>query len=219
MYFKKFPAILRNIYPDYLWRVNTEEKVMYLTFDDGPTPVITQEVLSLLKKFDAKATFFLLGKNIQTHPHIAHAIIDAGHSIGNHGYGHLNGWKTNNFTYFKDFLLAQQVLQEYTGYQTELYRPAYGRITHKQALKIMKTHQIVMMDVLGGDFDLKANSEEVFGNVIKHVQPGSIVCLHDSEKAWPRLSKALLLILEHFEQEGYQFKALHPTPLLSRATR
>lgn len=219
MYFKKFPGILRNIYPDYLWRVNTQEKEVFLTFDDGPTPEISTAVLKMLEEVEAKATFFLLGKNIETHPLLAHEMIDAGHSIGNHGYGHLNGWKTSNYNYFKDFIQAQRAIQEYTGYRTELYRPAYGRITPKQARNIMKSHQIVMMDVMGGDFDLKLGEQEVFDNVVNNVRPGSIICLHDSEKAWPRLSKSLPRILAHLREDGYCFKALNPVPLRSQATR
>lgn len=219
MYFKKFPAILKHIYPDYLWRVDTTEKHVYLTFDDGPTPEITEAVLDMLEAFDAKATFFQLGKNIQTYPLIAHQTIDAGHSIGNHGHNHLNGWKTHNYLYFSDFLRAQKALAEYTGYKTELFRPAYAKITASQARKIRKSHQIVMMDVMAGDFDQKLSVADVVYHVTAHVTPGSIVCLHDSEQAWPRLSKALPLILEYLTQEGYAFKALNPTPLREQAIR
>lgn len=216
MYFKKFPSIFRNIYPDYLWRVNTKEKEVFLTFDDGPTPEVSMAVLQILEEAGAKATFFLLGKNVQAYPLLAHQIIDAGHSIGNHGYAHLNGWKSSNYNYFKDFIKGQKALQEYTGYRTELFRPAYARITHKQAKKIMKSHQIVMMDVMAGDFDTKLGEQEVFDNVINHVKPGSVICLHDSEKAWPRLSQSLPRILQHLKEEGYRFKALNPVPLRSQ---
>lgn len=219
MYFKKFPGILKTLYPDYLWRVETSEKEVYLTFDDGPTPEVTEAVLEMLNQVGAKATFFLLGKNIQAYPVIAHKVIDAGHSIGNHGHKHLNGWKVNNYLYFKDFLNAQRTLTEYTGYRTELFRPAYAKITSRQARKIKKTHQVVMMDVMAGDFDNKLSVDEVCDNVTQHVMPGSIICLHDSEKAWPRLSKALPRILEYLKAEGYAFKALNPTPLRSRVIR
>jgi len=217
MYFKKFPVLLQQVYSNYLWKVDTSAKIVYLTFDDGPTSMITDECLEMLTDARAKATFFVLGKNVQTYPHITHRTIDAGHSIGNHGYAHLNGWKSQHYTYLKDFSKAQQMILEYTGYRTELFRPAYGRVTHKQARNIMRSHQIVMMDVMGGDFDTKISATEVIENVLKNVEPGSIICLHDSLKAWPRLKEALPIILNSLAEDGYRFEALNPTPLREQA--
>ena len=186
--------------------------MLYLTFDDGPSPRVTEWVLDQLKAYEAQATFFVLGKNVKAHADIVHNIIDAGHAIGNHGYAHPNGWKTPFHAYLKDFLKGQQAIREYTGYHTELFRPPYGRITHKQALHIKRTHQIVMMDVMAGDFDPKLTPGQATQNVLSHAKGGSIVCLHDSEKAWPRLREALPRILEHYTAEDFQFAPLNPIP-------
>ncbi len=219
MFLAKIPQILQTLYPNYLWHHNRTEKVLYLTFDDGPCPEITDWVLDQLASYDAQATFFVLGKNVKAHPKLAHTIIDAGHSLGNHSYAHPNGWKTPLAVYLKDFLKGQQAIREYTGYKTALFRPPYGRITRKQARQIMKSHQVVMMDVMAGDFDRSLAPEKVIQNVMLNAQAGSIVCLHDSEKAFPHLSIALPQILAHFAQEGFAFKALNPIPQQSLTAR
>lgn len=219
MYFTKFPSILQNLYPRYLWREKPKSKKVYLTFDDGPTPGVSEWVLEQLARYQALATFFVLGKQVVENPSLTHQVIDAGHSLGNHGFTHLNGWRVSLHQYLRDFLKAQQAIMEYSGYKTELFRPPYGRIGPRQAKRIMRSHQIVMMDVMAGDFDPKLSPEAVVRNVTEQVVPGSIVCLHDSEKAWPRLRFALPEILDSLQAQGYAFAALNPTPLKSRATR
>lgn len=186
----------------------SEKKELYLTFDDGPTPGVTDWVLDMLETFDAKATFFILGKNVEKYPQLAHRAIDSGHVIGNHGYQHLDGWKTPIRTYLRDFLKAQKSIFEYTGKHTRLFRPAYAHITQSKARYVMRSHQIVMMDVISGDFDTSLNGETVAKNVIAEAEPGSIIVFHDSQKANPRLEIALPRILMHFEALGYEFKAL-----------
>jgi peptidoglycan/xylan/chitin deacetylase (PgdA/CDA1 family) len=207
-YFNKIPKIIRDYYSDYLWRKPKSEKALYLTFDDGPTPEITAWVLAQLEQYQALATFFLLGQNVQLYPEIAHQIIDAGHSIGNHTFSHKDGWKTDQKQYLRNFLKGQQSIKEYTGVQSTLFRPPYGHITRAQARQIMRSHEIVMMDVISGDFDTSLKAEDCLKNVIHKAKAGSIVLMHDSKKAWPRLQGCLPGILAHFQEEGYRFEKL-----------
>lgn len=207
-YFTKIPRIVRNYYSGYLWRYNTAEKVVYLTFDDGPTPDVTDWVLDVLSLYGAAATFFLIGKNVEKHPKLAHRIIDAGHVIGNHSYSHANGWKVKTKSYVRDVLRGKQIIQEYTGVQTQLFRPPYGRISQRQAGLIRRNDQIVMMDVLSGDFDTELTGESCFRNVTRHTKPGSIIVFHDSKKAQSRLEYSLPKTLEFLKENGYRFKSL-----------
>jgi len=210
MYITKIPAFLHSLYPDYIWRYKTPSKELYLTFDDGPTPGITEWVLDQLSQYQAHATFFMVGENVRKHPEIAHKVIDAGHEVGNHGQTHKNGWKTDIKTYLKDVLLGHQTLMEYTGLQTVLFRPPYAKITGSQAKSILRTHEVVMMDVISGDFDKNLSGEECYLNVVKNASAGSIVIFHDSQKAWQRLEKVLPLVLRKYHEEGYQFKNIVP---------
>jgi len=208
MYLPKIPKLLHAFYPDYRWRFDTDEKVVYLTFDDGPTPEITDWVLGQLAEYGAKATFFLIGKNVETYPLIAHRVIDSGHAIGNHTYSHRNGWRTDIRTYLKDFLKGQQAIREYTGLEATLFRPPYGKLTAAQARRIMPTHEVVMMDVMAGDFDPDIDGETALHNALDNISPGAIVVLHDSVKAWERLQYALPRLLEALALDGYRFEAL-----------
>ncbi|MEL6134643.1 MAG: polysaccharide deacetylase family protein, partial [Bacteroidota bacterium] len=155
--------------------------------------------------FEAKATFFLLGKQVKQHPGIVHRMIDSGHSIGNHGFAHIDGWKAPLRTYLLDFVRARQTIFEYTGVHTSLFRPAYAHITQTKAQYILRSHQIVMMDVMSGDFDTSLTGEEVAKGVIHTAKPGSILLFHDNLKARDRLRVALPRVLRHFQEQGYQF--------------
>lgn len=207
-YFTKIPTLIREYYHQYHWRINTAEKVLYLTFDDGPTPEITDWVLAQLAVYQAKATFFLIGQHIQSHPEIVHRVIDQGHSIGNHSFSHRDGWKTDTKTYLRDFLKCQQAIKEYTGYQTQFYRPPFAHITKAQAAHIMRSHEIIMMDIMSGDFDESLEGEDCFQNVTQNAKNGSIILFHDSKKALPRLEESLPKVLAHFHQKGYGFNTL-----------
>jgi len=206
-YLVKTPWILKKIYPDYLWSIDTKEKALYLSFDDGPHPMATPFVLQQLKRYDALATFFCIGKNVVTHHEIYKQILDEGHAVGNHTFNHLNGWKTKDDIYLKDVANASHYID------SNLFRPCYGRITSFQAknLKpVMKGQQptIVMWDVLSADFDESLTPENCLANVILKSEPGSIVVFHDSEKAFPRLEYALPRVLNYFAGKGYSFKSL-----------
>jgi peptidoglycan/xylan/chitin deacetylase (PgdA/CDA1 family) len=206
-YFVKTPWWLKKIYPNRLWNVDTVEKIIYLSFDDGPHPVATPFVLDELKKLDAKATFFCIGKNVVNYPVIYQRILEEGHSTGNHTQNHLNGWKTTTHDYLAD------VSEAATNISSDLFRPPYGKIKRLQANGISKSMnnkcaKIVMWDVLSGDFDESLSKEKCLENVINKTKPGSILVFHDSQKAFPRLKYTLPLFLQLFAGKGYTFHSL-----------
>jgi len=206
-YFVKTPGWLKKIYDSYIWSIPVNEKILYLTFDDGPHPEATPFVLKELKKHNALATFFCIGKNVVSYPGIYKQIINEGHSVGNHTYNHLNGWKTGNDDYLKDIALASNEID------SDLFRPPYGRITSFEARNLKaamkgKEPKVIMWDVLSGDFDTTCTPQQCLSNVIFASAPGSIIIFHDSEKAFPRLEYTLPKVLYYFSEKGYLFKAL-----------
>lgn len=206
-YFVKTPWWLKKLYPSYIWNIKTNEKVIYLTFDDGPHPIATPFVLDALKKYNAKATFFCIGKNVKSFQEIYKKIIEAGHSVGNHTYNHLNGWKTSKKIYLDDVAKAAGQINSF------LFRPPYGRITKKQAKQIKKVinnpkAKIIMWSILSGDFDTSNTKEKCLDNVARHAKPGSIIVFHDSEKAFPLMSHTLEESLKYFSENGYRFDSL-----------
>lgn len=222
MYLIKSPLLLKWYYPSLLWNKSRTEKVIYLTFDDGPIPNVTDFVLKTLKVFNAKATFFCIGDNIVKHPEVFERVKNDGHAIGNHTFNHLKGWKTDTETYLQNTLKCQELTQ------TGLFRPPYGRIRKSQIRSLefgvwssefkasnnsqLKTQnsklKIVMWDVLSGDFDTKLSPEKCYQNVIKHTENGSIIVFHDSLKAFDRLSYALPKVLAYFTEKGFTFSTL-----------
>lgn len=180
----------------------SNEKSVYLTFDDGPIPQITEWVLDLLKEKEVKASFFCIGNNVKKHNNIFKRILDEGHSVGNHTYDHLNGWSTHTPTYLKNALLCEPLIN------TSLFRPPYGRIKKKQLRLLSQRYKVVMWDVLSGDFDKKASPEQCFKNIQRYTRNGSILVFHDSIKAWSNLSVALPKSIDHLKEQGYTFKAL-----------
>jgi len=206
-YFVKTPWWLKKLYSSRIWSIDTNEKKIYLTFDDGPHPTITPFVLGELKKYGAKATFFCIGKNVVSYPGVYQQILDEGHRTGNHTQNHLNGWQTVNDIYFSD-------IEEATLYiNSDLFRPPYGRIRSSQAKYIRRamdkeTAKIVMWDVLSGDFDKSTTPEQCLKNVVEKTNDGSVIVFHDSVKAWEKLSYTLPRILEHFSRKGFTFSAI-----------
>lgn len=187
-----------------MWHITTREKIVYLTFDDGPHPTITPWVLQQLKNHDAAATFFCIGNNVEKHPAIYQSILNSGHSVGNHTYNHVNGWKTETKQYLQDAEKAATVID------SNLFRPPYGRIKTAQAKgldKVLKTKRpvVVMWDVLSADFDVSLSPKQCAANVLKNTRPGSIIVFHDSEKAFRNLSYALPLTLKTLKKAGYKF--------------
>lgn len=202
MYFVKTPEMLQPLTSDLMWSVHTFEKEVFLTFDDGPIPSITEEVLDILKKYNAKATFFCIGKNVAAHPAIYQRILQEGHKTGNHTQDHLNGTKTKHFTYLKN------VSDAATKIQSNLFRPPYGRITPAQVTALKNRYTIVMWDIITGDFDKKITVDKVVKNVLNNVKEGSIIVFHDSLKAAPRMLPALQIVMAELAQAGFKFSVL-----------
>ncbi|NCI48988.1 polysaccharide deacetylase family protein [Sediminibacterium roseum] len=205
MYLVKTPWWLRALYPSLVWRGNGDGKTIYLSFDDGPHETATPFVLDQLKQYNAKASFFCIGKNVSAHPALYQRILDEGHSVGNHTHNHLNGWKVKDEVYLDDIRQASTLVK------SGLFRPPYGRIKRAQVKKLRQQQpgvKIIMWDVLSGDFDVDLTGEACLGYVLYHTRPGSIIVFHDSAKAFPRLQYTLPRMLEHFSNEGYLFGGL-----------
>lgn len=207
MYLVKTPNFIQSMYPNYTWRVATEERVLYLSFDDGPIPEVTPWVLDLLHEYRAKGTFFMVGENAEHNPDLLQRVRREGHAVGSHTYNHLNGWKTDDIPYFHNARRCARI----TG--SELFRPPYGRMRPKQARFLQRHYDIVMWDILSGDFDPSITGQQCLRNVTTKAGPGSIVVFHDSLKAEDKLRYVLPRVLEHFTQEGFFFRALDAAAL------
>jgi len=207
MYLIKTPLVLKLLYPKLLWDAEGDNRSIFVTFDDGPIPIVTPFVLNILKQYDAKATFFCIGDNVRKHPDVFEKVKNDGHAIGNHTFNHLNGWQTDDATYRENFLKADELIG------SNLFRPPYGRIKRSQ-VKLLKEAkpdlQIVMWNVLSADFDMNITPEKCLDNVIKNVKPGDIVLFHDSLKAKDRMEYALPRALEYWSKKGYTFGPLTP---------
>lgn len=204
IYWSTANLALKFLYPNWRWAVPTREKKIYLSFDDGPHATITPFVLDALRQFDAKATFFCIGKNVSANPGVYARILSEGHSVGNHTMNHRNGWKTSNKDYFSDIGVATQFIDSH------LFRPPYGKLRRLQGRLLQNAGmEIVMWTVLSGDFDHQKSPSDCWEILEKNVAAGSIVLFHDSEKAWPRLKEILPRTLEHFSASGYSFEQLN----------
>lgn len=194
-----------KIFPELIWRLKGQQRedddCVYLTFDDGPTPGVTTWVLDQLRQYDARGTFFCLGKNVEKHPDIYRKIIDEGHAVGNHTYSHLRGWQTSNTEYFDDIQLANNMMS------STLFRPPYGSIKTSQIKYISEKYNIVMWDVLSQDYSQTIAPQKVLSNVLGSVKGGSIVVFHDSVKAQPNLSYALPRLLKELHGK-YEFRKI-----------
>jgi peptidoglycan-N-acetylglucosamine deacetylase len=202
MAFIRIPGILKKIYPGLTWNIPGEDRIMYLTFDDGPTPEITDKVLGMLAAYNARATFFCIGRNAERNPEILRRITDGGHAVGNHTYSHLKGWYTHNHEYYEDIELASRFVP------SKLYRPAYGMITPVQIRYLRKHYKIVLWDVMSYDFDSSISNEKCLSNVIRYAGQGSVIVFHDSVKASGNLLYALPRVLEYFGGKGFTFEAI-----------
>lgn len=206
------PKIIKRIFSNYCWNVPSEDNSVYLTFDDGPISEVTPWILAELEKFEAKATFFCIGENIQKHPDVFRQVIEAGHAVGNHTFHHLNGWNTTIRKYVENAQQCQNIIAEHYKPNTvngKLFRPPYGKIRPRQSISLHKKgYKIIMWSVLSADYDVSLSKEKCLENVIKNVQPGSIIVFHDSLKAFPRLEYALPKALEYLKEKGFKFKRL-----------
>ena len=203
----KMPRFIQRLYPERVWAFSRASNSVYLTFDDGPIPEVTPWVLNELKKHHAKATFFCIGENVQKHPEVFKRILSEGHQIGNHTFNHLNGWKTETSEYVENVEKAERQMRVNNS---ELFRPPYGKITPKQA-KVLKKKgfKIVMWDIISYDFDADITPEECLQNVLKKIQPGSVVVFHDSLKAEKNLRYVLPKVLEFISEKGWNPSLIH----------
>jgi peptidoglycan/xylan/chitin deacetylase (PgdA/CDA1 family) len=210
-YWIKTNRFIKKIFSNYVWEIPNSENKIYLTFDDGPTPEITEWVLRELEKYNAKATFLCIGNNIEKHPEIFEKVIAKGHSIGNHTFNHLNGWKTTTEDYLENsFLCEEQILQsKIYNLKSKIFRPPYGKIKASQAKKLRQQgYKIVMWDVLSADYDAAISKEKCLENATKNVQSGSIIVFHDSVKAFPHLEYTLPKALKYYKEKGFVFEKL-----------
>ena len=215
----KTPVVAKKLFPNYVWNMPRTEKNIYLTFDDGPTPKITNWTLDILKQYKAKASFFCIGNNIEKHSEIFQNILNNGHAIGNHTHNHIKGWKTKAEDYLTNIDLCESVLKSQVvsseianqnSLIVNLFRPPYGQITPKQGKKLMALgYKIIMWDILSFDWDKSVSPEQCLDNVLKKASNGSIIVFHDSLKASKNMQYALPKVLEHFTKKGYFFKSLN----------
>jgi peptidoglycan/xylan/chitin deacetylase (PgdA/CDA1 family) len=215
-YFNNSIGLISRLYPSLTWRKNTQDKILYLTFDDGPVDGPTGFVLEQLRNFESSATFFCVGENISKNKILYGDLLRHGHSVGNHTYNHVNGWKTSDSEYFDNVAQCHEVMK-HSGVLTggampenavKLMRPPYGKIKRSQITKLKEEFEIVMWDVLSGDFDQRLLPEECLKQTIRHTRAGSIIIFHDSYKAEKNLRYVLPRFLEHFTASGFLFKTL-----------
>jgi peptidoglycan/xylan/chitin deacetylase (PgdA/CDA1 family) len=212
-YLVKTPKIIQKMFSNYHWKIATSKKEIYLTFDDGPIPEITPWVLEQLKAYQAKATFFCVGDNVCKYPDVFNSVFQEDHSIGNHTFHHLNGWKTATHAYLENVEKCTVTIKKQQSKTIEisnlLFRPPHGRIKTSQTKYLLqKGYKIILWDVLSGDFEQSLSKESCLDHVLKNTQEGSIIVFHDSEKAFKNLEYVLPRILEHFSKKGFVFKAL-----------
>ena len=202
MLIAKTPPFLARVFRSLTWELPAEDKTVYLTFDDGPTPEVTEWVLEQLDAYGAKATFFCLGCNVKKHPDIFKKIQAAGHGVGNHSWSHLKGFRSSASSYTKDVNRASELID------SKLFRPPYGRILPGQVRRLRERYRIIMWSVLSVDYDRKVSGRQVVRNVLENVRPGSIIVFHDSVKASKNLYHALPEVMEQMTSEGYTFRAI-----------
>jgi peptidoglycan/xylan/chitin deacetylase (PgdA/CDA1 family) len=206
----KVPKIIKLLFFNQVWNIPNTENTIYLTFDDGPTPEITERVLEILDNHHIKATFFCIGDNVRKHPEIVQKIISKQHSAGNHTYSHLKGWKTKTKTYISNTEACEIKLNSlFKIRNSKLFRPPYGKITPWQSYKLRKLgYKIIMWDVLSRDYDASISAEKCYENVIKNVSSGSIIVFHDSNKAKENVLNSLEKTIETLKNKGFNFEKI-----------
>jgi len=204
MYSVRPPWFYRALSPGYLLcQVPAKEKVAYLTFDDGPVPEVTPDVLAILRDFEIKATFFCVGDNVRKHKDIFDRVLSDGHAVGNHSFDHINGWKTSPGAYYNNVMHCRDF------FDSKLFRPPHGRFTPSQFLLLKKDFRFVLWSVLTMDYHHAVGTEQCLRNAKENLSPGSIIVFHDSVKAGRNLLSALPKFIEFALSEGYTFETLN----------
>lgn len=198
----RLPGFFTRLFNDVVWRIPVSEKIVYLTFDDGPIPEVTPWLLDLLKQENIKATFFCVGENVVNYPDIYRRILDNGHSVGNHTYNHWQGLHKDNEDYFRNIEKAA------ISIDSDLFRPPHGWLKSSQYYFLKKQFRIIMWDLISCDYDAGRKPEEVLRNVIRFVRPGSVITFHDSIKAKRNLTEALPSAIRWMKEQGYRFEAI-----------
>lgn len=217
MYTARTPPVVKALASQLVWSGppgGATAPRVYLTFDDGPHPTYTPEVAAILGAAAAPALFFCVGENIERHPEVAKALLAAGHALGNHSHRHESGWETRGPAYLRSYLACDSALRQTTGVGGQSFRPPYGRITRSQAAAIGRRTDVVMWDVLSGDFDPRETAGSCFNRLVRATRDGSIVVFHDSEKAASRMLGALPRYLVWLAEQGYSTHLLPVTPSL-----
>ena len=201
--FVKPPKIVRLFYPNLVWKKETLTKKLWLTFDDGPHPDVTPWILTVLNTAQVKATFFLVGSQMEKFPELVNAIKKAGHLIANHSYSHKNGWVTDNNTYFQDIERCQKLMPE-----NNLYRPPYGKLCCTQIQKLKKKYQLILWDILSMDFSKTITKSRIKNNVLNNVENGSIIVFHNNQKSFNNLKPVLMETISELKSKGYTFSTI-----------
>ncbi len=197
------PYLIRFFSPKFwICEIATTEKIIYLTFDDGPIPGTTPEILSILKDHQVPATFFCVGDNVRKYPEVFEMVKNEGHSIGNHGFNHLNGWKTPPGAYIENVHRCNDY------FKTDLFRPPYGRFSFTQYILLRKEFRFILWSVLTWDFKNTTTPEKCLSNAISNSRAGSIVVFHDNLKTIENVRYALPRFLDHFLDKGYRFEGI-----------
>ena len=199
MFVKTPIALVEILFPSLIWKNKTNEKKIWLTFDDGPDEIVTDFLLSVLRKLKIKATFFLIGKQVKQYPVITKKILDANHYIGNHSYSHIDGFLTSKKEYISDIDRASYLID------SKIFRPPYGKIRPIQLRHLRKKYKIIMWDILSWDFKKNISSDKLYKNVINNVENGSIIVFHNNMKSYKNLKQNLEKILLKLQKEGYSF--------------
>lgn len=201
MFIEQPPQIIRYLYPSAIWRMDKDERAVYLTFDDGPIPRVTPWVLDVLDKYGIKATFFMVGDNIRKHPDEFRMVVERGHKIGNHTFNHIRGLSYDINSYLENTEKACRMMME-----TNLFRPPHGYMSPKQYAELKKRYKIIMWDLVTRDYNRKFNGKQILQKVKKYARNGSIITFHDSIKSEENLKYALPKAIEWLKEQGYEFK-------------
>ena len=201
-YFKRIPIVIQRLFPAVIWRFQEQKNAIYLTFDDGPDPSSTPDLLAILRKHNLQATFFCLGHKVRQHPELLHSIMAEGHTVGIHGYEHLSGWATDTNTYVENVKKAAELIP------SKLFRPPFGRLKMSQYRKLIKQFRIVMWSAMPGDFDKMTDESQIKNFIINKIRVGDIIALHDNSKSLQKYHNALEMLAKQAEDSEISFRSI-----------